>query len=72
MNENNKDWLLNEFPKYRGRLLKGEVLKAYYDAERILLNLPEIKKRGCGCHYGSMAREVDRLYDQWLSNENEK
>lgn len=63
-------YLKEEFPKFQGRGLRGEVLQAYYEAERILKGLDKINKRTCGCNYGAMGREVDRLYTQW-QKENE-
>lgn len=65
----NNDWLNNEFPKFQGRMLKGEVLAAYYEAERILKNKETLQRRGCSCEYGTMAREVDRLYEIYRQNQ---
>ena len=69
MNSNDKIYLKEEFPKYQGRMLRGDVLASYYEAERILKGLKSIKKRSCGCNYSSMGRDVDRLYENWLQNE---
>jgi len=61
-------WLEEEFPKYKGRSLKGDVLMAYYEAERILKGNQTIKKRGCTCEYGGMKNEVERLYNIYLND----
>lgn len=68
MTEADKKWLLEEFPKYKGRALKDEVLNAYYIAERLLKNNPTIHKRGCTCEYPGMANEVSILYDKFIKN----
>ncbi len=68
MNTIEKQFLLNTFPEFQGRTLKGQVLAHYYETERILNGWESIKKRGCGCNYASMAREVDRKYKTWLEN----
>ena len=68
MNDNDLKYLKEEFPKYQGRMLRGDVLASYYEAERILKGMETIKKRSCGCNYASMGREVDNLYKNWLDN----
>lgn len=68
---NDTKYLKEEFPKYQGRMLRGDVLASYYEAERILKGLKTIKKRSCGCNYSSMGREVDKLYENWLQNETQ-
>ena len=68
MSEEDKKWLLEEFPKYKGKALKDEVLNAYYIAERILKGNPTIHKRGCTCEYGGMANEVNTLYNKFIEN----
>ena len=71
MKDEDKKWLIEEFPKYKGRTIRGEVLAAYYKAEMILSGNTQIKKRGCSCELGGMARAVDNSYNKWLSD-NEK
>lgn len=66
MSEQDKQWLIEEFPKYRGRILRGEVLDSYYKAEKILKNLTTIKKRGCSCEYKSLGIQVDNLYEKFI------
>jgi hypothetical protein len=60
-----KDWLDNKFPVYRGKTLIGETLMAYYEAERILEGWQGIKKRDCTCEYGSLASKVHALYGRY-------
>lgn len=61
-------WLEEEFPKYKGRSLKGDVLVAYYQAERILKNNPTIQKRNCTCEHGGLKSDVERLYKAYLND----
>lgn len=73
MRSDYKEWLMNEFAtKFMGRTLRGEVLNAYYKAEMILKGRHAIQRRSCGCQYGSMARAVDKLYNDWIDNEQKK
>jgi hypothetical protein len=71
MNNEDRDWLLNTFPTFRGRTIRGEVLAAYYRAEMLLNNWDKEKRRSCSCQLRSLAEGVDKLYTKWLSN-NEK
>ena len=66
MTEGEKNWLLRVFPQFRDRTLRGEVVDAYYEAERILLKKEQITTRGCSCEYRSLATNVNKLYDLWL------
>ncbi len=66
MKAEEREWLINEFPKYKGRMLKGQVVSNYLEAERILLNRQTINKRECDCDNTDMARQTDRLYERWL------
>jgi len=68
MNTIEKQFLLNTFPEFKGRTLKGQVLAHYYEAERILNGWESIKRRNCSCNLGSMAREVDKKHNTWLEN----
>ena len=71
MNNEDRDWLLNTFPTFRGRTIRGEVLAAYYKAEMLLNNWDKVKKRSCSCQLRSLADGVDKSYNKWLSD-NEK
>ena len=67
MRDDYKEWLVNEFAtKWMGRTLRGDTLNAYYKAEMILKGRHAIQKRSCGCQFGSMARAVDKLYEDYL------
>ena len=72
MDNEKEDFLLNVFPEYQGRTLRGDVLNAYYKAEMLLKDRHAIQRRSCGCQYGSMGREVDRLYKEWLERNGKK
>ena len=45
MKDEDKKWLLEEFPKHRGKTIRGEVLQAYYRAEMVLSGKEKINKR---------------------------
>ena len=66
MNKDNQKWLKEEFPKYQKRILRGEVLNAYYTAEMLLNGVDKINKRGCYCEYGSLKDSVESKYSKWL------
>jgi hypothetical protein len=69
MRDDYKEWLENEFAtKWMGRTLRGDALNAYYKAEMILKGRHAIQKRSCGCQYGSMARAVDKMYEDYLTD----
>lgn len=70
MNSTDEKWLLEEFPKYKGLVPRGEVWGKYLEAERILLGKEKIMERGCGCVRNSVAHNVDTLYEQWLTSKN--
>ena len=72
MDNEKERFLLQEFPEYQGRTIRGDVLNAYYKAEMYLKNRHAISRRSCGCQYGSMGREVDRLYQDWLQRHEQK
>ena len=56
----------NHIKSKKVKYLRGDTLNAYYKAEMILRNKHAIQKRSCGCQYGSMARAVDKLYQDYL------
>ena len=62
------EWLKG-FKQYVGRTLTGQVLGAYYEAERILLGKSVINKRGCSCEYRALATKVNDLYELWEKNQ---
>jgi hypothetical protein len=68
MNEKDITWLTGIFPVYRDKVMKGSTLQAYYEAERLLLNLETIKKRGCSCDYKQMQQDINKLYDEWQTS----
>jgi len=72
MDNEKEDFLLNVFPEYQGRTLRGDVLNAYLKAEMHLKDRHAIQKRGCSCQYGSLGREVDKLYKEWLERNGKK
>ncbi len=67
ISERDSNWLTDHFAKESyGKVPRGTVIHDYLNAERILNGYDKIKKRGCGCEYGGMARAVDKLYKEWL------
>ena len=70
ISEKDSKWLKGHFAKESyGKVPRGNVIHDYLQAEKILIGYDKIKRRGCGCEYGSMARAVDKLYKEWLEQE---
>ena len=70
ISEKDSIWLKEYFAKESyGKVMRGNVIHDYLSAEKILNGYDKIKRRGCGCEYGGMARAVDRLYKEWLEQE---
>ena len=46
MSDKDKQWLLTQFPKYKGLVPKGGVWDSYLEAERILLGREKIMQIG--------------------------
>lgn len=72
MNSIDKDWLRDSFPTFQKRVLRGDVLNAYYRAEMLLNGWDNIKKRGCYCQHGSLKDGVESKYTEWLLSNEEK
>tara|TARA_R110001632_G_scaffold60902_1_gene147242 strand:- start:443 stop:673 length:231 start_codon:yes stop_codon:yes gene_type:complete len=68
--ELNMAWLLNEFPQYQVKVMRGDTKNAYLKAEMLLTNAHAIKPRGCGCQNGALKSQVDEQYRQWLLKKN--
>lgn len=66
MSEEDKYWLIEEFPSYIGLTLMRDTLKAYYRAEKLLNGWDEIKKRTCSCSLRSLKEDTERKYRTWL------
>ena len=49
--------------------MRGDVIHDYLYAEKVLKGADKIQRRGCGCEYGSVARAVNKSYEEWLENE---
>ena len=62
------DKILKDFPNYKGRTIRGEVLHAYVNVETILSC--KSTKPGCSCSYRGWAEKVHQLYDKWEKNNN--
>lgn len=70
MSSEDINWLKEEFPKYMGKTIRGDVLSSYYRAEMLLAGKDKINKRGCSCQLRGMATAVDNSYKKWLLNES--
>ncbi len=71
ISEKDSNWLKGHFTKESyGKVPRGNVIYDYLYAEKILKGYDKIKKRGCGCEYGGMARAVDKLFQTWLEKSN--
>lgn len=70
ISDRDSKWLKDHFTKESyGKVMRGNVIHDYLQAERILKGYDKINRRGCGCQYGGMARAVDKLYKEWLEKE---
>lgn len=70
MSERDRIWLKNEFAKYVGKdLYQPGIVKEYLEAERILKQLPQTRVIGCKCEYRVFQQTVDRLYKEFIINE---
>ncbi len=70
MSENDRDWLVNNFPNYIGRTLRGDVLHAYLEAERIILNREKHRVVSCSCQLRDIATTINELYSKWQRENN--
>lgn len=66
MNEEDKYWLIEEFPSFIGRTLMKDTLRAYYRAEKLLHGWEHEKKRTCSCSLRSLKEKTEYKYRQWL------
>jgi hypothetical protein len=66
MSQEDKYWLIEDFPRFIGRTLMKDTLKAYYKAEMLLHGWDEIKRRGCSCSLRSLKEVVEWKYKTWL------
>lgn len=66
----NKRWLLDVFPTYQGKTLRGDVKEAYLKAEKLISGRETMPD--CDCQYGGYQIKIDKLYEQWVSGEDIK
>jgi len=58
-----KEWLLQVFPKFKNTVLRGVNLEAYTKAETIITG--RATTPDCSCSYGSYQQKINKLYDKW-------
>jgi len=66
MNSEDRRWLKESFPTFQKRVLRGDVLNAYYRAEMLLNGTDKINKRSCFCQHGELQDGVNKKYNDWL------
>lgn len=71
MSPEDKKWLIEEFPNFKGRTMMKQTLQAYYRAEMLLNGWEKVKPRTCSCHLRGLADGVNALYGKFI-NENGK
>ena len=72
ISDKDKEWLLNQFTKESyGKVLRGTVIYDYLYAEKVLKGYDKIHRRGCGCEYSGVKRQVDKLYKEFLDAQKE-
>jgi len=70
ISERDSNWLREHFAKESyGKVMRGNVIHDYLNAERILNGYDKIKRRSCGCEYGGVQRAVNISYNKWLEKE---
>ena len=72
ISDKDKNWLLGHFTNESyGKTLRGNVIYDYLYAEKVLKGYEKVKRRGCGCEYGGVKRQVDKLYKEFLDGQKE-
>ena len=67
ISEKDSNWLKGHFTtESYGKVMRGNVIHDYLNAERILKGYDKIQRRSCGCEYGSLKRMVDKLYKEFI------
>lgn len=72
MTQGEKIWLKSTFVLdyyMKSPVLQGNLLAAYYEAERILEGRKEINRRGCKCNHRHLMTNVHKLLSKFLDDE---
>lgn len=70
ISEKDSNWLKGHFTtESYGKVMRGNVIHDYLQAEKILMGYDKIKRRGCGCQYGGVQRAVNKSYNEWLKKQ---
>jgi len=70
ISDKDKSWLLNHFTEESyGKTMRGTTVYDYLYAEKVLKGYPKIKRRACGCEYGGVKRQVDKLYKEFIDGQ---
>ena len=70
MNSDDKKWLLEEFPKFKGRTMMKQTVSAYLKAEMLLNGWDKVKTRTCSCHLKGLAEGVNAAYGKFVNDNN--
>lgn len=70
MSEEDKNWLIEEFPAFIGRTLMKQTLNAYYRAEKLLHGWEKEKRRSCSCNLRHLKENTEWKYRTWLHEKN--
>lgn len=65
MKTEDKAWLDSVFPKFYGKTLMKDTLRAYLEAERIFKGATKIHNRSCSCELGGLASYVNTEYERY-------
>ncbi len=66
MNKEDKDWLINVFPTFFNKTVKGDTVQAYYRAEMLLDGRETFNTRSCSCQYRSLKNTTESKYKKWV------
>ena len=70
INDRDKNWLLGHFSSSSyNKPMRGTVVHDYLYAEKVFKGYEKIKRRTCGCEYGSLKRMVDKLYKEFIDGQ---
>lgn len=69
MKSEDRLWLIQEFPKFKGRTMMKKTVDSYLKAEMILNGWDRVKSRSCSCHLRGLADTVNAAYGKFI-NEN--
>ena len=73
LSKQHSEWIRGHFTTNAyNKQMRGEVIGDYEFAEMYLKGAEKRHRRSCGCHYGSLQRGVNELYNSYMKQYNEE